>query len=240
MNTEKNDGRSATQNKGPDRGQDHGPVQGPDHRQDSRQDSRRPALVLASGSARRLELLQQLGFKPVCMPVDIDETALPGESAIALVQRLAREKALACAASAQFEKLIMDQRHYIIVGADTVVDMDGQILGKPHHQAHALAQLQSLSARCHHVHTGVVVQSANSDSFEQIIVTTQVKFTKLNAKTALRYWQSGEPEGKAGGYAIQGKGAQFVERLSGSYSNVVGLPLFETSQLLARAGLSAL
>ena len=198
-----------------------------------------PILVLASGSARRVELLQQLGFKPSVMPVDIDESPANGESATGLVQRLAREKVRACAASEKFRKLTNGHRHPVILGADTVVDLDGQILGKPEGQDHAIEQLLGLSDRSHYVHTGVCVQSADGSS-RHAIVSTQVVFTELSAAIALRYWRSGEPEGKAGGYAIQGLGAQFVERLAGSYSNVVGLPLFETSQLLAKAGLSSL
>ena len=184
------------------------------------------ALVLASASPRRLELLAQIGFKPTVIAADIDETPLTGESGIKMVQRLARLKCEAI------------QSDLPVLAADTVVIQGTQVFGKPESAAHAVDMLLSLSGDSHTVATAVCVRA--EDQFQECIVKTSVSFCTIDEETAMRYWQSGEPQGKAGSYAIQGKGAVFVERLDGSYSNVVGLPLFETAQLLSNIGLDSL
>lgn len=197
-------------------------------------------LVLASQSPRRLELLKQLGFEPLCLPADIDEEPLPDETPEHLVLRLAGLKANACSEKPDFAQKIGSGVQAVILAADTVIDLDGQILGKPRNQDHALDMLQQLSGREHRVHSGVCVQIAGTTMQHTELVTSSVRFGNVTPQMAQRYWSSGEPQGKAGSYAIQGTGAQFVVHLSGSYSNVVGLPLYETTQLLARTGLTSL
>lgn len=209
-------------------------------------------LVLASASARRLELLKQLGFDPLCQPVDADESPQTNETPDELVVRLACAKASACLSKyygkyhgkyhgiSDFENTVGSASKCIILAADTVIDLDGEILGKPRDKAHALAMLQQLSGRKHDVHTGVCVQEAWTGQQHTAIVTSCVELTNLTQSMAEKYWNTGEPEGKAGSYAIQGCGAQFVVHLTGSYSNVVGLPLYETTRLLARTGLTTL
>ena len=193
------------------------------------------SIVLASASPRRKELLEQIGIEAICHPVDIDESPLAGESPSELVQRLALEKAMCCksrlarvSADAQTTQI---PAHYIL-GADTIIDLDGQALGKPHSKDAALTTLQALSEREHYVHTGVAIVAMETDLAESVLVTTTVEFGRVSESDALSYWDSGEPAGKAGSYAIQGRGARFVSKLSGSYSNVVGLPLYETVALL--------
>lgn len=197
-------------------------------------------LVLASQSPQRLELLRQVGFEPFCLPADIDEQPLNSEAPEELVLRLACTKASACAEMPQFSELSGSGLKRVILAADTVINLNGQIMGKPRNEEHALDMLQQLSGREHWVHSGVCVQELGNSVQHTQVVTTRVQFASLTRQVAQRYWHSGEPQGKAGSYAIQGIGAQFVVQLSGSYSNVVGLPLYETTQLLARTGLSSL
>lgn len=187
-----------------------------------------PALFLASASPRRRELLTQIGVPFTLLPVSIDETPLPAETPETYVQRLAREKALAGLA------LLEDPQAYVL-GADTTVVLDGQILGKPADKADGLAMLQALSGREHQVLTAVAL--ANSADCVVRLVSSQVQFRAIPASEAERYWASGEPVDKAGGYAIQGLGAVFVSGLQGSYSGVVGLPLCKTAQLLDAFGI---
>ncbi len=179
-------------------------------------------LTLASASPRRRQLLQQIGFEPTCYAVDIDETPLQDESAADYVVRLAREKA--CEAQ---KRLSVDTA---ILGADTVVVCDGIIFGKPKNQQHAESMLLKLSNREHQVMTGVAV--VNAQKIQHVLVSTTVKFGPISVDQAQAYWRSGEPFDKAGGYAIQGFGAVFVERIDGCYFNVVGLPLNATVKLL--------
>lgn len=195
-------------------------------------------VVLASQSVRRLELLQQIGIDPVCLPVSADETVLKSESAHELVKRLAEVKARACSRTEDYFALQANNARCLIMGADTVIDLDGHILGKPENKEHAIAMLLRLSNREHVVRSGVCVINGDDQTSLSVVVSTCVCFGKLSQTVAERYWNTGEPIGKAGGYAIQGRGAQFVEHLSGSYSNVVGLPLYETVALLDRAGFS--
>lgn len=209
-------------------------------------------LILASQSPQRLALLRQIGFEPLSVPANVDETARPGELASDLVLRLSNLKARSLVMS-EVRKCIRennvvtadtkaddDSGSIVILGADTVIELDGRILGKPRDEGDALEMLQSLSGREHLVHSGVSVYEPSAERTFDTCVTTTVQFGEVTLQVAKRYWQTGEPLNRAGGYAIQGIGAQFVLRLSGSYSNVVGLPLFESAQLLARAGLSSL
>lgn len=199
-----------------------------------------PVLILASQSPRRRQLLQQLGFEPFCLASDVDETPIPDEKPQTLVLRLARAKAVACAARADLDQHAGGAHlSRIILAADTVIDLQGQVLGKPQSELEGIGMLMALSDREHQVHTGVCVLCADTDVVHSMVVSTQVSFCKISVETARKYWISGEPEGKAGSYAIQGLGAQFVVHLSGSYSNVVGLPLFETSELLEQVGLTS-
>ncbi len=195
-------------------------------------------VVLASQSARRLELLQQIGIEPVCLPVSADETVFANESAHELVERLAVLKARACSKIDDYQALQADDVRCLLIGADTVIDLDGHILGKPENKEHAIDMLLRLSGREHVVRSGVCVINGADQTSLTAVVNTCVRFGELSKNMAERYWSTGEPVGKAGAYAIQGRGAQFVEYLSGSYSNVVGLPLYETVALLDRTGFS--
>lgn len=197
-------------------------------------------LVLASQSPQRLALLRQVGFEPVCLPANVDETPQADEPSDALVQRLAESKAHACATQNVFLQSDEVTKRWVVVAADTVIDLDGKTLGKPSGKAHALQMLQALSDRGHYVHSGLCVLEPDTGNIQTRLVSTRVQFGKIPTHIAQRYWETGEPRGKSGSYAIQGLGAQFVVSLSGSYSNVVGLPLFETTELLARAGIPSL
>ena len=180
------------------------------------------ALYLASGSPRRRELLTQIGVPFTTLNAPVDETPLAGESAPAYVERLARAKAAAGHATLA--------QPGIVLGADTAVVLDGKILGKPENAAHAQAMLAELSGREHQVLTAVAL--TDGQRCESLCVTSQVRFRLISVQEAQRYWATGEPVDKAGGYAIQGLGAIFVTALAGSYSAVVGLPLNETAELL--------
>lgn len=186
-----------------------------------------PSLFLASGSPRRRELLAQIGVPFSTLTAPIDETPLPGEQPHAYVCRLATAKAAAGQAHAPLDA--------VVLGADTAVILDERILGKPADGEDARAMLAALSGRAHRVLTAVAVQSASGA--EVICVSSQVRFRHLSAQEIDAYWSSGEPADKAGGYAIQGLGAVFVEAIEGSYSGVVGLPLCETAALLAHFGI---
>ena len=183
-------------------------------------------IYLASKSPRRRELLRQLGLGFECVDADVAEQAGPGESAADYARRIALAKARAGAQRAP--------RGGVVLGADTDVVLDGRILGKPADRADALAMLASLSARRHEVYSAVAVVRDGEESVE--LCVTQVEFGTIAPAQAEAYWASGEPADKAGAYAIQGLGALFVKQIHGSYSGVVGLPLFETAALLARFG----
>lgn len=185
------------------------------------------ALYLASGSPRRRELLQQIGVPFTVISAAIDETPLPDEAPRAYVERLALAKARAGAVQAGGPGAVL--------GADTAVVLHGRILGKPVDEADALATLAAMSGQEHQVLTSVaLVDGARS---QVLSVSSRVRFRLISAVEAKAYWASGEPLDKAGGYAIQGLGAVFVESLQGSYSAVVGLPLCETAQLLGDFGI---
>lgn len=179
-------------------------------------------LILASQSPRRAELLKQIGVSFSVCPAHIDEHQRQGETPFEYVQRLAVEKASAVASLHQG----------VVLGSDTTVVLDGQTLGKPVDLEHCCVMLESLSGRVHQVITAVAVTDGVS-TFSRV-VTTEVEFFKLNAEQIEQYWHTGEPADKAGSYGIQGLGAIFVKRISGSYSSVVGLPLAETAELLAQ------
>lgn len=182
-------------------------------------------LYLASGSPRRRELLTQIAVPFLTQIAPIDENALPGESPIAYVERLARTKAQAGLAA------LSDTADAVVLGADTAVVLDGRILGKPADRDDALATLSALSGRSHQVLTAVALISR--ERLESRVVTSQVTFRALSQAEIEAYWASGEPQDKAGCYGIQGLAAVFVSQLQGSYSAVVGLPLCETAALLA-------
>lgn len=196
-------------------------------------------IYLASRSPRRRELLKQIGvsFDTLLFrvgdraDVEVDETPLPGEEPDAYVLRLA-------VAKVEHGLELTRGRHLIarpVLAADTTVALGTAILGKPDSTAHAIAMLKKLSGQTHRVLTGVAV--AAGDRVESALSVSEVRFRELTDEEIRRYVISGEPLDKAGAYGIQGRAATFVEHLSGSYSGVMGLPLFETARLLAAFGL---
>ena len=189
-----------------------------------------PLLVLASAAPRRRELLIQIGVRHRVLAVDLDESRRPGETVEDFVQRLALalDKALA-----GWQALPAVARGPVL-GADTLVVLDGEPLGKPVDREEALTMLARLSGRTHEVLTAVALVTPEP---EVRLSRSQVTFRPIAADERLAYWESGEPVDKAGAYGIQGLGAIFVARLEGSYSGVMGLPLFETAALLAEAGI---
>ncbi len=184
-------------------------------------------IYLASASPRRRELLAQIGVKHQVMPADINEARRPDESPEDYVRRMAFEKAQATRAR-------LGNPPQLVLAADTVVVIDDAILGKPKNQQDAAAMLNRLSNRCHQVFTGVALLSRTDSGFAS--GSAELRFRPIQADESAAYWASGEPHDKAGGYGIQGLGAVFVESLRGSYSAVVGLPLFETARLLTSFG----
>ena len=190
-----------------------------------------PILILASASPRRAQLLEQIGVTFAQAPQEIDETPAAGESAEALAERLALKKARAAYA-------VQEQSGCIVLGSDTVIVAGDAILGKPEHADDALRMLALLSNRRHRVCTAVSLVSGNRSASR--LSVTGVSFREIKLKEAQAYWETGEPHGKAGAYAIQGLGAVFIEQISGSYSGVMGLPLYETAQLLAEFGIPIL
>lgn len=195
-------------------------------------------IYLASHSPRRRELLKQIGvhFEPLLLRVDarrhvdVDEVPMAGESAEDYVQRVCTEKA-----SAGFSALYSRQLPpFPVLAADTTVTLDGRILGKPQDAEEAASMLRSLSGREHQVLTAVAI--AYNEQVEVLVSTSTVRFSVLSDERIRRYLQSNEYADKAGSYAIQGAAGAFVEHLSGSYSGVMGLPLYETVQLLQRCG----
>lgn len=186
-------------------------------------------IYLASASPRRRELLQQIGVRFTVMSAAVDETVEPGEAALDYVCRLAQSKADAVFSRIQIE----GQPQRPVLGADTSVVLGDNILGKPADEAAAVAMLMELSGQTHQVITAVaLVDELNS---QLVYSSTEVRFRSIVESEARAYWNTGEPADKAGGYGIQGFGAVFVESLQGSYSGVVGLPLYETANLLKHA-----
>jgi len=183
-------------------------------------------ICLGSASPRRAELLQQIGVRFQVRVADIDESVQAGEMPEQYVIRMAEEKArrvLELNAGTEMAGLP-------VLAADTTVVLDGQIMGKPADREHAIQMLSSLSGRTHEVLTAVSLLHGERQSTR--LNTSRVTFVPLPAADIERYWQTGEPADKAGAYAIQGKAAVFIEKLEGSYSGVMGLPLFEVGRLL--------
>jgi septum formation protein len=187
--------------------------------------SRQPVVCLASVSPRRRELLSQIGVPHTVVGADIDETAHAGESPRDYVLRMARQKALTV--RERGERLP-------VLAADTTVALDDVIYGKPRDRADGIAMLGRLSGRTHGVLTAVALAAARGVDLRLSVST--VRFRGLTPEECAAYWDTGEPRDKAGGYAVQGAAAVFIEALSGSYSGVMGLPLFETAELLRAAG----
>ena len=181
--------------------------------------------MLASASPRRRQLLEQLGLTFSVHPADIDESVRPGEAPAAYVARLAAEKAAAVAVAVAGPGLV-------VLAADTTVDLEGEIFGKPGDGLEAAAMLRRLSGRTHLVHTGVAVNA------EVFVVRSEVRLIELTERAIEWYVGTGEPLDKAGAYAIQGAGGAFVAAINGSFSGVVGLPLVETLAALRRAGVA--
>jgi|HubBroStandDraft_6_1064221.scaffolds.fasta_scaffold728073_2 septum formation protein len=189
------------------------------------QPSQAPLVCLASMSPRRRALLEQIGVPHVLAVPNIDEAGLPGEPAADYVVRMARTKARSIHAHGAALP---------VLAADTIVVVDERICGKPADAQQGIAMLLQLSGRSHRVLTAVALATAAQVAHR--LSTSEVRFRPLSRAECIAYWNSGEPRDKAGGYAVQGRGAAFIEHLSGSYSGVMGLPLFETAQLLEAAG----
>jgi septum formation protein len=193
----------------------------------------RPKLVLASASPRRLALLQQAGIEPdALLPADVDETPLKNESAKDLARRLARAKAEVARKTARNRE---DLKSAYIVSADTVVVAGGRILPKAELVDEAAACLRMLSGRAHRVYSSVCIVTPK-DGIRERLIETRLRFKRISRDEFERYLASGEWRGKAGGYAIQGLAGTFVVKLVGSYTNVVGLPLYETVAMLDGEG----
>ena len=185
-------------------------------------------IVLASASPRRLELLQQIGVRTLVQSVPVEEILLAGELPLDFVQRLAMDKAIA-----GFELMLQQGIELPVLGSDTVVELDGEVFGKPVDSEQAELMLAKLSGKVHQVHTAVALKTAEAEY--SALTTSQVEFAVLSKEMIKAYVATGEPLDKAGSYGIQGRAAQFVKNLNGSYSGVMGLPLFETAKLLAKA-----
>jgi septum formation protein len=192
-------------------------------------DGSKTLLYLASQSPRRQQLLEQLGVRFDLIDVDVPEVRAPGESPADYVSRVAREKA-----GAGLLKLA-GVPGAVVLGADTEVVLGEEVFGKPADAVHAAQMLRRLEGRAHRVITVVWCMSAGRE--ERAVNESTVEFGALSEEALAAYIASGEPMGRAGGYAIQGRAAAFVARISGSYSSVMGLPLFETADLLRRFGI---
>lgn len=186
-------------------------------------------LILASASPRRAELLRQMGIAFETKAVDIDETPQVGELPYDYVERLAIEKAVAA-------KVFYPEQGTCVLGSDTAVVINGDILGKPDNKEHALTMLRMLSGTSHTVLTSIAMVGQQQDC---IVSKSKVTFANMTEREIEWYWSTGEPRGKAGAYAIQGKAAMFISRLEGSFSGVMGLPLYETAKLLKQHGFNA-
>ena len=185
-------------------------------------------LVLASASPRRRELLAWLGVEHVVEAADVDERPLAEETAFRLVGRLAVAKAAAIAAR---------RPHDWVLGADTIVELDGELLGKPADRRDGAAMLARLSGREHRVATGFALLAPGGIVRTAEVVQSVVRFRRIAARALAAYLETGEPDDKAGAYAIQGRGAALIESVDGSFTNVMGLPLVEVERALVEAGL---
>lgn len=190
--------------------------------------NRQSELFLASSSPRRAEILDALGIQYAASGVNLNEERVAGETPETMVVRLATEKAIAARV----------KQAGAVLAADTAVVVDATVFGKPRDQSDALDMLARLSGRSHLVMTGVALCS--DAGTQTALSVSEVTFREIDPDEALAYWQSGEPSDKAGAYAIQGLGGVFVEAIRGSYSGVVGLPVFETAELLAAVGIYAI
>lgn len=194
-------------------------------------------LILASGSPRRLDLLKQIGIEPDrLMPMDLDETPKRAEHPRSLARRLSGEKAAAALVAIRGD---VAWQGSFLLAADTVVAVGRRILGKAEFSEDARASLHLLSGRSHWVYTGVCIVTP-SGQFRQKVVETKVRFKRLSRKEIDTYVASNQWQGKAGAYGIQGIAGSFVQKMSGSYTNVVGLPLFETAQMLGGEGFNVM
>jgi septum formation protein len=188
-------------------------------------------IVLASGSPRRAEILRDAGISFEICATDVNETSLPGETVEAMVARLAEAKARAAAAQVGART-----RECVVIGADTAVELDGEILGKPRDAAHAREILGKLGGHTHHVLTGVYLLRYPGGATRAAVETSAVTFAPLSEREVEDYVASAEPMGKAGAYAIQGLAGRFIPRIEGCYFNVVGLPLARVYALLRELG----
>jgi len=189
-------------------------------------DATNPRLILASASPRRKELLHQIGVDFRIVVADIEEIPEPDEKPDAFVLRMAREKAL--------EVMARETPGLPVLGSDTAVILDGRILGKPVDRNEAVAMLQSLSGRTHEVFSAVAVAVDHAEVYE-VLNVTRVTFSKMELPWIETYCDTGDPMDKAGAYGVQGKAAEKISRIEGSFYGVMGLPLYETAQLLRRA-----
>jgi septum formation protein len=192
--------------------------------------SSKPLIWLASASPRRSALLKQIGIAHEVRPVDLDETSKPGESPAEYVTRLAQAKA-----QALWSRLSADQR-LPVLGSDTTVALGNEILGKPADREDGLRMLRALSGRTHQVFTAVALRHEQGCDARMSVSDVTVK--ALSDGEIEAYWETGEPADKAGAYGIQGQAAVFIERIAGSYSGIVGLPLYETGELLRMIGIT--
>lgn len=197
-------------------------------------EQRKPQLYLASASPRRRALLAQIGIAYQTLTVRVDETPWPGEAPEQAVVRLALAKARA--GREALETTSTEIRP--VLGADTAVVVDGKLLGKPRDRAEGLAMLATLAGREHRVLSAVALVAGEREAVR--LQESRVCFRTLSRAECQAYWDTGEPADKAGGYGIQGRAAAFIRELNGSYSGVMGLPLFETAELLREFGISIL
>lgn len=196
----------------------------------SSMEEEKTTIVLASSSPRRSELLDQIGVRYKVLSVDVDETVRDDETVTEYVIRMSLEKARS--------GYLATQKQTITIGVDTCIECDGEVLGKPVDEKHAAQILTRLSGRAHVVHTAVSVVNESIEMTE--LCSSTVYFDKLEQNTIDAYIATGEPLDKAGAYAIQGKAAQFITKLDGSYSSVMGLPLYETAMLLRECGIKTI
>lgn len=187
-------------------------------------------LILASSSPRRLDILRSIGLEPSVEPIGVDEIRLPAESPDAFVQRLAREKAAAWFGQPQ----VVQRDRVWVLAADTTVVLEGEVLGKPTDRNAGLDMLLRLGGKTHEVLTGVALGRDGESA--AVLSRTEVTMRRLSRREAAAYWETGEPCDKAGAYAVQGIGGMFIADIHGSYSGVVGLPVFETVKLLSEGG----
>jgi septum formation protein len=192
-----------------------------------------PLVYLASRSPRRVELLKQIGIHCEILPADIDETPLINERPTDYVIRLARQKA-----EAGLQNTLVSAKPLPVIAADTTVELDGIVLGKPENNAEAKRMLQALSGRTHQVHTAVAL--AWQGEIEVILSSTHVEMMVLSEAQIDAYIHSGEPQDKAGSYGIQGLAGAWVKHIEGSYTGVMGLPVYETATLLRAHGLTVI